>query len=64
MRKLQAHQADPVHSVKLVDAIATSLNTAKDLNGGQEAFFSTYLGSMDPLLLEELQKRLRGELKG
>lgn len=64
MRKLQARQKDPVHSVKLVDAVGSSLNTCQSLNGGHQMFFQRYLGSVDPLLLEELQQRLQGKLKG
>lgn len=64
MRKLQARSRDPVHCVKLVEAVATSLNVCQSLNGGQERFFRERLGGVDPLLLEELQRRLQGQLKG
>lgn len=50
--------------MKLVDAIGNSLGLCMSMNGGQERFFQQYLSGVDPLLLEELQSRLQGKLKG
>ncbi|GAA6004411.1 hypothetical protein JCM10207_000715 [Rhodosporidiobolus poonsookiae] len=55
---------DPIRTHKLNALIGQKLVEAQALNGGAEAFQQQWLGTIDPLLVEELVKRLEGQLKG
>ncbi|GJN91530.1 hypothetical protein Rhopal_004553-T1 [Rhodotorula paludigena] len=55
---------DPIGSHPLKIAIGQKLAEAQALNGGAEAFQAQWLGKVDPLLVEELVKRLDGRLVG
>ncbi|GAA5891120.1 hypothetical protein JCM6882_006430 [Rhodosporidiobolus microsporus] len=55
---------DPIRTHKLNAFIGQKLAEAQALNGGPEAFQQQWLGKVDPLLVEELVKRLEGQLKG
>jgi hypothetical protein len=60
----QLSSLDPIRTSKLSQSISSSLTAAQTVNGGPEAFMQQWLGKVDPLLVEELGKRLGGELKG
>jgi hypothetical protein len=62
--RTQVRAADPVHSQKLADVISANLAATQGMNGGAEAFHAQWLSSVEPLVLEELMKRLSGQLKG
>ncbi|GAA6036573.1 hypothetical protein JCM8097_001232 [Rhodosporidiobolus ruineniae] len=55
---------DPLRTLRLTSLIGTKLSEAQALNGGPEAFQQQWLSRVDPLLVEELVKRLEGTLKG
>ncbi|GAA5857039.1 hypothetical protein JCM8547_007927 [Rhodosporidiobolus lusitaniae] len=55
---------DPIRTHKLNSFIGSKLTEAQALNGGPDAFQQQWLGKVDPLLVEELVKRLEGSLKG
>lgn len=53
-----------MHSTKLNILIQEKLAEAQSINGGQAAFQAAYLSRVDPLILEELSRRLEGSLAG
>ncbi|GAA5826975.1 hypothetical protein JCM11251_002187 [Rhodosporidiobolus azoricus] len=55
---------DPIRTHKLNVFIGQKLSEAQVLNGGPDAFQQQWLVKVDPLLVEELVKRLDGQLKG
>ncbi|BGP12651.1 hypothetical protein JCM10213v2_000568 [Rhodosporidiobolus nylandii] len=55
---------DPIRTHKLNAFIGQKLAEAQALNGGADAFQQQWLSAVDPLLVEELGKRLEGQLKG
>ena len=59
----QLRESDPVHCLGLRDVISSKLNEAQSLNGGLQGL-QQHFAQADPLIMEELMKRLRGELKG
>jgi hypothetical protein len=61
---LQLSALDPIRTAKLSSSIGQKLSEAQALNGGPDAFQQQWLGKVDPLLVEELVKRLEGTLKG
>lgn len=61
---LQLSARDPIGSHPLKIAIGQKLAEAQALNGGAESFQAHWLGKVDPLLVEELVKRLDGRLVG
>ncbi|GAA5872418.1 hypothetical protein JCM16303_004510 [Sporobolomyces ruberrimus] len=63
-RKTALSSIDPVTAHKLSTFIGQKLSQAQALNGGSEAFHQQWLGQVDPIVVEELVKRLEGKLKG
>ncbi|GAA5972295.1 hypothetical protein JCM11641_002396 [Rhodosporidiobolus odoratus] len=55
---------DPIRTHKLNTFIGQKLSEAQALNGGPEAFQQQWLNRVDPLLVDELVKRLEGQLAG
>jgi hypothetical protein len=53
-----------VHTFKLSTFISQKLGEAQAHAGGPEAFSSTWLARVDPLIVEELVQRLDGRLAG
>lgn len=49
---------------KLSSFIGERLTRAQEVNGGQEEFARCWLSRVDPIVVEELVKRLQGKLKG
>lgn len=49
---------------KLSQFIGDKLAQAQELNGGVEQFAREWLSRVDPIVTEELVKRLQGTLKG
>ncbi|GAA5950880.1 hypothetical protein JCM3765_004618 [Sporobolomyces pararoseus] len=64
VRKTNLNSIDPVITNKLSNFIGQRLQQTQELNGGVEIFTQQWLNSIDPIVLEELVKRLKGELKG
>lgn len=60
----QMIERDPVHSMRLVDVVRLQLGQLEAASGGAERLHAVYFGAVDPLVLDELMRRLRGELKG
>jgi hypothetical protein len=61
----QLSNRDPVHNLKLSSVIGGKIVEAQALNGGPDLFAARWLTNVvDPLVLEELQKRVSGTLKG
>lgn len=53
-----------MRSVKLQTLIGQKLGEAQALNGGVEAFEAKWLARVDGDVLDELKKRLNGQLAG
>ena len=49
---------------KLSTFIGERLTRAQEPNGGSEEFSRVWLSQVDPIVVEELVKRLEGRLKG
>lgn len=49
---------------KLSTFIGEKLSKAQEINGGTDAFGQQWLSQVDPIVVEELVKRLEGRLKG
>ncbi|BGP36629.1 hypothetical protein JCM10449v2_000530 [Rhodotorula kratochvilovae] len=63
-RRTALSARDPIRTNPLKATIGAKLSEAQALNGGAEAFQAGWLGRVDPLLVEELVKRLEGRLVG
>lgn len=55
---------DPVHTTKLSTFIGQKLGEAQAHAGGPEAFSSAWLARVDPIVVDELIRRLDGRLAG
>ncbi|GAA6061030.1 hypothetical protein JCM10212_004604 [Sporobolomyces blumeae] len=63
-RKAALSAIDPITTHKLSTFIGQRLSQAQALNGGPDAFQETWLSKVDPIVVEELVKRLNGTLAG
>ncbi|GAA5889895.1 hypothetical protein JCM5296_003642 [Sporobolomyces johnsonii] len=63
-RRQELGARDPIRTQKLARFIGQKLAEAQALNGGPDAFQQRWLAQVDPLLVEELVKRLDGRLAG
>ncbi|CEQ38881.1 SPOSA6832_00361, partial [Sporobolomyces salmonicolor] len=63
-RRQELGARDPIRTHKLASFIGQKLAEAQTLNGGPDAFQQRWLAQVDPLLVEELVKRLDGRLAG
>lgn len=55
---------DPMVTRKLSTFIGDKLSQAQEVNGGTDAFGQRWLSQVDPIIVDELVKRLDGRLKG
>ncbi|KAM0793458.1 hypothetical protein ACM66B_000901 [Microbotryomycetes sp. NB124-2] len=62
-RRAQLTTQDPVHASKLGTVIAQQLEVAQSVVGA-EAFEREWLARVDPLVVDELMRRLQGRLAG
>ncbi|GAA5940300.1 karyopherin KAP120 [Sporobolomyces koalae] len=60
-RRSALSSVDPMITLKLSSFIGQKLSEAQALNGGAEVFQQQWLGQVDPILVEELVKRLEGK---
>ncbi|GAA5896429.1 karyopherin KAP120 [Sporobolomyces salmoneus] len=63
-RKTALSASDPMVTHKLSTFIGEKLSKAQEINGGTDAFGQQWLSQVDPIVVEELVKRLEGRLKG
>ncbi|KAL8284260.1 hypothetical protein RQP46_005009 [Phenoliferia psychrophenolica] len=55
---------DPVHSIKMIPFLREKIGQVQALHGGPDAFQAAHLSRVDPAVLEELYKRLQGQIQG
>lgn len=60
----QLSARDPVHSTKMIPFLTAKLEEAQVMHGGPEALHARFLTTVDPIVLEELMKRLGQQLVG
>ncbi|GAA5831223.1 hypothetical protein JCM3766R1_002972 [Sporobolomyces carnicolor] len=63
-RKTALSTMDPMVTRKLSTFIGDKLSQAQEVNGGTDAFGQRWLSQVDPIIVDELVKRLDGRLKG
>ena len=61
---VQVSLSDPVRSIKMIPFLRGKLADVQALQGGPEAFQAAHLDRVDPAVLEELYKRLQGQIQG
>ncbi|KAM0755992.1 ARM repeat-containing protein [Meredithblackwellia eburnea MCA 4105] len=63
-RRTELTKRDPVRSVRMDAVLKEQLSRVQALHGGPDVFQATYLSKVDPALLDELLRRLNGQLAG